>query len=1054
MMRRALWLIPLALLIALAGVAGFFAATETGLRLLWPRLTRALPGELAVESLEGRLIGPIALRGLRYRQDGTALTIERLEMNWRPTALLYGKLGITRLRADGVALQLPASAPDEAGRAAFTPPSLPLTLSVADARLGRVSVARADTEPTFIESAEFDFDLGPRALEIDSLAVHAGSLRLTARGRIALTGDIAPDLRTDWSLSLPGYAPIKGGGTIAGKLAELRLDQRLEAPASARLQALLRGWPAQPHWEARLEIDETDVRRINASWPELAVRAGAEGRGDFQDWRIEGNFHLRQEQPGPLNGAFTLRHTPEFWTLERLEIRAPAGAQLNATAQYPARGAMRSLKLDAEWRALAWPFTGTAAFASPWGRLHLAGTPERYTLRLETAITGAQLPPGEWSARGRGSLAHFDIERLEARLLDGRLTGQGRIAWSPELAWRLTLAGSALDPGRQWPGWPGRLAFQADTRGARQADRWQAEATIKQAGGQLRGQAFNARGALHIDGQNYRLGDFRLSIGAAQLRASGTLADRWDLRWEARADNLGALLPVRGAIAAQGSLTGTRAAPAIIATARVQDLALEQHRSARLNADIDLDIHAQTRGLQGRLTLTLPGGDRLEGRLLLPGLTALGGGVMKSQAIEGELSARLDRLEPLAAIYADVENTRGRVRVNLTLGGTLGEPRITGRATLADGAAQIPRLGLALKEIGLTAESDAQGRLRFEGRLRSGGELRFHGRMQWPAAGARDWLAELALKGERVEVVKTPEAWALASPDLRLRAQPPRVDVDGEVVIPEARVEPRQTSAAIPVSRDVVLLNAPDESAGKTRMWDLHSRVRVLLGDKVRFQGFGLSGNITGGVTATDEPGKITTAGGELKITDGKYKAYGRELEVERGRLIFAGGPIDNPGIDARALRRIGADVVAGISVRGTLKSPVLTLFSEPPMSQADVLSYLILGHPLHQASSAEGRTLAGAASALTITGGGLLARQIGARFGFEQVEIQAGDAPEEAALVVGRYLSPKLFVAYSVGLFEQINLLRLRYQLSSRWTVQTETGTYSGADLFFTIER
>jgi translocation and assembly module TamB len=568
----------------------------------------------------------------------------------------------------------------------------------------------------------------------------------------------------------------------------------------------------------------------------------------------------------------------------------------------------------------------------------------------------------------------------------------------------------------------------------------------------LRGQKISARGALHVDGDNYRLSDLAVDMGEAHLRAAGVLNDSWNLGWEARADNLATLLPARGTITSEGRVTGPRAAPRMVVTAHVRDLVMEPHRLAPLDADIHLDLQTHARDLEGRLTLTLDHGDRIEGRVRLPGLMARAG-VMKGQPIEGELSARLSRLELLPALLPDVEDTRGELRASLALGGTLGDPRITGRVTLADGTAQVPRLGLTLKAIALTAESDGRDRIRFEGRLRSGGELRFNGRMQWPTDNARDWSAELALKGERVEAVKIPEAWVLVSPDLRLRARLRRVDVEGELVVPEARIEPLQTGAAVPVSRDVILVNAPDDLVAGRTPWDLYSQVRVVLGDKVRFNGFGLTGNITGSVTATDEPERITTARGELNVTAGKYQAYGRDLDVERGRLIFAGGPIDNPGIDARAVRRVG-EVLAGISVRGTLKSPVLTLFSDPPMPETDILSYLILGQPLQQASTAEGRTLLGAASALTLTGGDRVARDIGARFGFEEVAIQAGSTPGEASLVVGRYLSPKLFVAYSVGLFEQINLLRLRYQLSSRWTVQTETGTYSGADLLFTIER
>lgn len=1053
MTRRALpWRILLALMIAVAGVAGFFATTEAGLRLLWPRLVRMLPGELSVKSFEGRLIGPLSLQGLHYRQDGTSLAIDRANANWRPSALLFGKLSITQLHADGVALTLPP-APDEPASAAFAVPALPLTLSVADTRLGRISVARVGAAPVLVEAAEFDFQFDGHALEIHSLEARMATLRLKARGHIALAGGIAADLRTDWSVTLPDDVEVQGSGSITGALTEWHLDQRVEAPARARLQAVLRDWPAQPYWEAQLEIGETDTRQLHASWPEFALRAAAEGKGDFQNWSVAGNFHLRQHQYGKLDGVFTLRHTPEYWTLERLDIRMPDGAaRLNATAFYPTRGATRALKLDAEWRALAWPLAGEAAIVSRQGQLRLSGTPGRYTARLEAAIAGRHVPSVDLTIRARGDISRLDLERFEARLLDGRITGQGFVAWRPDLAWQLALAGDALDPGRHWRDWPGRLAFEAGSRGTWRDNHLRADFSIGRAHGMLRGQKISARGALHIDGDNYRLSDLAVDMGEVHLRAAGALNDRWDLNWEARSDSLAALLPARGTLAGNGSVTGPRATPRMVATAKVKNFTMEQHQLEQLDADIDLDVRVDERGLDGRLLLALGDGDGLQARLRLPGFVAARTVALKQQALEGELSARLSRLDLLPAFIPDVEDTRGELRANLALGGTLGDPRITGRVTLVDGTAKVPRLGLALKAITLMAESDGQNRIRFEGRLRSGGELRFNGRMQWPADNARDWSAELALKGERVEAVKIPEAWVLVSPDLRLRARPQRVDVEGELVVPEARIEPLQTGAAVPVSRDAILVNAPDELAAKTP-WELYSQVRLVLGDKVRFKGFGLTGNITGSVTATDEPEKITTARGELSVTAGKYTAYGRDLDIERGRLIFAGGPIDNPGIDARAVRRVG-EVLAGISVRGTLKSPVLTLFSDPPMPQTDILSYLILGQPLQQASTAEGRTLLGAASALTLTGGDRLARDIGARFGFEEVAIRTGGTPGAASLVVGRYLSPKLFVAYSVGLFEQINLLRLRYQLNSRWTVQTETGTYSGADLLFTIER
>ena len=93
------------------------------------------------------------------------------------------------------------------------------------------------------------------------------------------------------------------------------------------------------------------------------------------------------------------------------------------------------------------------------------------------------------------------------------------------------------------------------------------------------------------------------------------------------------------------------------------------------------------------------------------------------------------------------------------------------------------------------------------------------------------------------------------------------------------------------------------------------------------------------------------------------------------------------------------------------------------------------------------------AATALGMGGGGLLAAQMGDRLGLDDVAVE-GDTAEEAALMVGKYLSPRLYVGYSVGLLDPISTLRVRYQLSRRWMVQTEAGVDSGADVIYTLER
>ena len=55
---------------------------------------------------------------------------------------------------------------------------------------------------------------------------------------------------------------------------------------------------------------------------------------------------------------------------------------------------------------------------------------------------------------------------------------------------------------------------------------------------------------------------------------------------------------------------------------------------------------------------------------------------------------------------------------------------------------------------------------------------------------------------------------------------------------------------------------------------------------------------------------------------------------------------------------------------------------------------------------------------------------------------------------MVGRYLSPDIYVSYGVGLVEAINTFTVRYQLSDQWHIKAESGESQGADIFYTIDR
>ena len=454
---------------------------------------------------------------------------------------------------------------------------------------------------------------------------------------------------------------------------------------------------------------------------------------------------------------------------------------------------------------------------------------------------------------------------------------------------------------------------------------------------------------------------------------------------------------------------------------------------------------------QATAAVTLAGVGTMSARLDIPRLAA--GNPLKSQPLAGRIDVNLSNLAFVEGFVPDLSRPAGTLAGGYTLSGTLGDPRFVGEARLKDGRADIPRFGLQLRDFQLTATGDGSGALAIDASLQSGpGSLTLRGRAGVPSPATP---VKLVIQGKRFQVSKTDEISALVSPDLTFTSQGNRVDVTGDVTVAQAKVDIEKQPAKGPVqaSQDVVFVNAGAAAPVQNPKMALYARVRVILSQNVRVVALGLDAKPTGSILVIEEPGSVTRGVGELELNEGTFKAYGQDLTIERGRLIF-NGPISNPGLDIRAYRKADDGTQAGIEAKGTAQAPQVTLWSDPPMTQSEALAYLILGHPLNQTQPEEGNRLANAATSLGLKGGNLLAKKLAARFGLEEASIQSGKTLSEAALVVGKYLSPRLYVSYGIGLFAPVNTFRIRYLVNKKVTLQAERGTAVGADVLYTIER
>jgi len=412
-----------------------------------------------------------------------------------------------------------------------------------------------------------------------------------------------------------------------------------------------------------------------------------------------------------------------------------------------------------------------------------------------------------------------------------------------------------------------------------------------------------------------------------------------------------------------------------------------------------------------------------------------------STQINGRMSASLPDLAPFAVFAPQLANVHGRMDAQGSVTGTLQEPAITGQVSAAELAADVPAVGLHLKNGRLDVRPSSQTEFQVSGGVESGGgALKFDGKASTSGA------VNMQLNGDRFLAADIPGAKVIISPDLDMVRNAERTTLTGKVTIPEADVNlqklPRGGDKAQAASPDVVVIDA-----GKTQeevaeqAIPLFADITIALGEKVNLTGFGLQAQVAGQLDVRERPGTDTVGSGTVQVS-GRYKAYGQDLTIQQGELLYANTPLDNPRLRIEATRTV-EEVVAGLRVRGSAQSPELTVFSDPPMGQANALSYIVAGKPLDDIGSGEGEgdAVQAATRSLGAAAGGLLAKNVGRRLGADELSVKDDEMIGGAALTVGQYLSPRVYLSYGVGLFEPGEVVTLRYKINRDLSVQAQRG-------------
>ena len=493
----------------------------------------------------------------------------------------------------------------------------------------------------------------------------------------------------------------------------------------------------------------------------------------------------------------------------------------------------------------------------------------------------------------------------------------------------------------------------------------------------------------------------RFDTRAASPSARLDLAAR-DMVFTGVSEAVGGTEPARFDLTAEGRWDGARAAAtAALSGPMAQPVALEAATALRPS---------------GGPLPTVPQGAPLSGRV--------------------RWSGRIDQF--WALVPAPDHVLYGQLDLDLTLGGRLDAPTVSGDVAMSDGRYENLMLGTILTELTLASSLAEDGNFRLDLRANDG------------AGGPVSATAELgagridaAIRSTEAVLVRRDDATAAVSLGIDADGSIDQgLDVTGTVTIDRAEI--RLVNDTPPSVADLgeVRIKGEDppeeaESAGAAVALDL----RIEAEDDVFVRGRGLDSEWRIGldVDGTAADPRVT---GSIERLRGVLNLVGFPFDLERGEIRFRGeSPID-PALDI-ALTRENDGVVGGVFVEGYASAPEVHFRSRPTLPESEVLPRILFGKSEQGLTAGEALQLAAGLAVLLDGGGDFGLGALRSATGLDVMRLEMEG--EEASAVLGSNVTEKVFVGVKQPIGGGSARIQVEVDVFENLSVDSEIGQESG---------
>lgn len=427
---------------------------------------------------------------------------------------------------------------------------------------------------------------------------------------------------------------------------------------------------------------------------------------------------------------------------------------------------------------------------------------------------------------------------------------------------------------------------------------------------------------------------------------------------------------------------------------------------------------------------------------------------LKQRQLGGSVNLSNLQLYGVAPLVDALHQTKGRVDIHGRLAGTLAAPLFYGRAQLQDGEIDTETDMLSLRQINGSLLINGDNAELNANLLAGKGKATLTGHAQWPD-GAPSGV--LALRGREMTVAFAGYGNGRVDSDLQVQFDALQASLSGEVMVPWARIDIKSLpDNGIEISDDVHIVR-PLQPQRQSAPFPFSMDVDLRLGSDIQFNAMGLKTALGGGLRFRQKPEQNMITQGEIRLVNGRFKAYGQNLVIRSGKLLF-NGDVTEPYVMAEAIRDPATmedtSVTVGVKINAPINAISAQVFSEPELPDTDKLSYLLRG----RSSTATTNGSTEESMAAMMIGAGLgqtngVVSDVASTFGLKDAGFDTSGSGTDTKVNLSAYLLKDLQLQYGVGVYSAVSEVKLKYFLLPQLYLQAVSNLEQAVDLFYKFE-